>query len=124
MPRTRSRRHLATALGTVAATLLLSACETGSWSSRCDSSGSCRLEISGTEFHDLPRSLNSQGRFRRVREKIRLAEATQGGTATIQVGEGDNVCAQGEDFVQGDITFTCTEVGSTSVVLDTARAQR
>ncbi|MCG7323309.1 hypothetical protein [Arsenicicoccus bolidensis] len=59
-----------------------------------------------------------------MREKIRLAEATQGGTATIQVGEGDNVCAQGEHFVQGDITFTCTEVGSTSVVLDTARAQR
>lgn len=101
--------------------LPLAACD--QWSATCETDSSCHIEITGTKFYEMPRPLDSGEGIENngTPDRIRLLEATAGGTATIQVGGGEPVCAQGESFTVADTTFTCTEVGDTSVVLDTVR---
>lgn len=44
-----------------------------------------------------------------------------GGSATLVIGGEEHVCAAGGSFTVVDTTFTCTEVGDESIVLDTVR---
>lgn len=116
----RARRG-AMVLAAVALALPLAGCDR--WSATCDTDSSCHIEITGTKFHELPAPLEADEGYENdgAPDRIRLLEATDGGTATIQVGGDEPVCAQGESFTVEDTTFTCTEVGDESIVLDTVR---
>ncbi|MGO2719869.1 MAG: hypothetical protein ACTIAR_06145 [Brachybacterium tyrofermentans] len=119
--RRRRPRQVLLALTIVGLTIPLAACDR--WSSTCETDSSCHIEISGTKFYELPRPLDAgEGTENNgTTERIRLVEATEGGTATLQVGGEEPVCAAGESFTVVDTTFTCTEVGDESIVLDTVR---
>lgn len=119
----RRLRHAALALGVVALTLPLAACD--SWSSTCDVDSSCHIEMSGlNRAHEMPRPLDAAEGVDNQKshpDRIAIHEATAGGTATLVIGGEEHVCAAGESFTIVDTTITCTEVGDDSIVLDTVR---
>lgn len=47
-----------------------------------------------------------------------LVEATGGGPATVDVNDDEYECGVGESFTVESTTFTCTEIGEDSIVLD------
>ena len=119
----RRMRHAVLALGIIAMTLPLAACDR--WSSKCDVDSSCHIEISGlNKAYEMPRPLDADEGVDNSTwrpDRISIHEATDGGTATLVIGGEEHVCAAGESFTIVDTTITCTEVGDDSIVLDTVR---
>jgi len=119
----RGMRHAGLALGIVALTLPLAACD--SWSSTCDVESSCHITMSGlNRAHETPRPLDADEGVDNSTwrpDRISIQEATDGATATLVIGGEEHVCAAGESFTIADTTITCAEVGDDSIVPDTVR---
>ena len=119
----RRMRHAVLALGIIAMTLPLAACDR--WSSKGVVYPRAHIDFWGLN--------NALARRRRGAahegvdnskwrpDRISIQEATDGGTATLVIGGEEHVCAAGESFTIVDTTITCTEVGDDSIVLDTVR---
>lgn len=50
-----------------------------------------------------------------------LIEASAGGPATVDINYDEHECGVGESFTVESTTFTCTEIGDESIVLDLVR---
>lgn len=118
----RTSRPLTALALAAAGALALGACETSSFSSDCDSDGTCSISISGTDFHEATLSFAAEDQGSGRTERIRLVEATPGGDAVIQAGGMESRCREGESFVLADTTVTCDVVGDTEVELSTVRS--
>lgn len=119
-------RSMTAALLTAMVVLPLAACNT--FSSSCSSelgSLECRLEISGSGRHDLPYPVDaahgSEKPASMKEDEIRLIEASAGGPATVDINYDEHECGVGESFTVESTTFTCTEIGDESIVLDLVR---
>lgn len=123
LPRLRS---VAAALLTATVILPLAACDT--YTSNCSlgmGAVECTVEISGPGRHDLPYPLDaaegSEKPPRQQEDSILLVKATEGGPAMVDVNYDEYECGVGESFTVESATFTCTEIGDDSIVLDLVR---
>lgn len=119
----RPLRVLASAAALAVIVIPLGACETNSYSSKCDTDNSCEVTMSGTKLNDYPRPFDSGDgvESKPGRDKIRIVSATAGGEATLEADGDEYTCTEGSSFQVVDTTITCEVVGDEEVELTSTR---